>query len=76
MEIGDFIYSQHDCQIVLSMLSGSNGLNDQNKYRQVLKDNILVNAEAALSAAFPIAASSHWIMKSYGSGFEQGKWVI
>jgi O-antigen/teichoic acid export membrane protein len=36
----------------------------------------LINAGAALLVSLPVAAAAPWIMRSYGTGFEVGKWIL
>lgn len=63
-------------RIVLPMLSNLHSLNDQRTYQKVLKLNILLNGGLALAVALPISVLAPWIMRSYGEGFEHGKWVL
>jgi O-antigen/teichoic acid export membrane protein len=63
-------------QIVLPLLSNLNGENKQAMYRKVLKYNALINGGIALAVAIPIALLSPVIMRSYGTGFEEGALVL
>lgn len=59
-------------QIVLPMLSNLNGMDDQLRYKKVLKYNALITGGSALAVALPVALLAPWIMHSYGPGFEDG----
>lgn len=63
-------------QIVLPMLSSLNGVNDHQKYKQVLQYNIKLNSAAALIIALPVAIFAQFIMRSYGPSFEEGMWTL
>jgi O-antigen/teichoic acid export membrane protein len=63
-------------QIALPMLSSLNSLDDQVRYRKVLKWNVLINGGVALAISVPVLLLSPWIMASYGKGFEGGVGVI
>lgn len=63
-------------QIVLPMLSSLNGMNDQDRYKKVLKYNALITGGVALAVALPIALLAPVIMRSYGPGFEEGTMAL
>ena len=63
-------------QIVLPLLASLNGMDDQLKYRKILKYSAYINGVVALVVAFPVALLSPAIMRSYGVGFEEGVPVL
>lgn len=63
-------------RIVLPMLSNLNHADNLTNYRKVLKYNIILNGGSALVFALPVSIFANFIMKTYGNGFEQGRWVL
>jgi len=62
--------------IVLPILSNLYGVDDRTKYNKVLGLNIIFNASVALIVALPIVGLSAFIMKSYGTEFQEGQRVL
>ncbi len=63
-------------QIVLPMLTNLNSSKDVHIYWKFFKYNIVINSVVALLVALPISGLSKVIMRTYGAGFEDGKWVL
>ncbi len=63
-------------QIVLPMLSSMGGEGDLERYKKVLRYNLLINIITSAVIALPIAIFSTLIMAAYGDGFVDGKWVL
>jgi O-antigen/teichoic acid export membrane protein len=59
-------------QIALPLLASLTCDNDQDKYRQILKYNIIINVCAAFLVALPIAGFAPAIMRTYGNKFVEG----
>lgn len=62
--------------IVLPMLSDFYGSDEHGHYRKALRYNIILNGGSALAAALVVTLASPYIMRSYGSGFVEGKFVL
>lgn len=61
-------------QIVLPLLSSS--ANNQNQFSKIFKINIGINFMVSLFIAGFISLFSNSIIKSYGTGFTEGRWVL
>jgi O-antigen/teichoic acid export membrane protein len=62
--------------IALPMLSDYFGAEKLGHYRKALWYNIILNGGSALAAASIITLASPFIMRSYGNGFVEGKFVL
>ena len=62
--------------VTLPMLSSLSGESDHRRFHKLLRANAAITGLASLGIAVPIAALAPWIMRSYGSGFAEGKWVL
>jgi O-antigen/teichoic acid export membrane protein len=63
-------------QVVLPMLSSLQGQKRHAAYFKVLKSNVAINGAVALAMAALVSFAAPWIMRSYGTGFEQGAWTL
>jgi O-antigen/teichoic acid export membrane protein len=63
-------------RVVLPMLSNLNGSEARTSYRKILRISIILNGGTGLAMALPIALLASGIMRSYGKGFEEGRWVL
>jgi O-antigen/teichoic acid export membrane protein len=62
--------------VALPMLSSLAGDSNAGQFRKLLRANVAISSLLSLLAAVPIAALAPWIMRSYGSDFTEGKWVL
>lgn len=62
--------------IALPMLSDYFGSEKLDHFRKALRYNIIINGGSALAAAAFISLASPFIMRSYGNGFIEGKFVL
>ena len=62
--------------VALPMLSSVSETSDAPRFRRLLRVNVAVCCGMSLAVAVPIAALAPWIMRSYGSGFAEGTWVL
>lgn len=63
-------------QVMLPILSSLSGGDVLAKHWQAVKYHMLLNAVLVLLAAAVIALAAAWIMRGYGEGFAQGRWVL
>lgn len=62
--------------VALPMLSSVSGHSDTRTFRHLLRANVAISCLISVAVALPIAALAPWIMRSYGAGFVEGKWVL
>jgi O-antigen/teichoic acid export membrane protein len=63
-------------QVALPLLSSVNGERDSSHYSQALRWNLILTAAAATAVAGPVALAAPYIMRLYGSTFQQGSLVL
>jgi O-antigen/teichoic acid export membrane protein len=63
-------------QFALPLLSNLNGERDVSRHSKALRWNLILTAAAATALAVPIALAARYIMRLYGSGFQQGSFVL
>lgn len=62
--------------VALPMLSSVSAESDSRRFRKLLRANVAICGILAMAVALPIALLSPWIMRSYGSAFTEGKWIL
>jgi O-antigen/teichoic acid export membrane protein len=62
--------------VALPMLSNLAGDSNARKFRKLLRAKVAVSFLLSLLAAVPIAVLAPLIMRSYGSDFAEGSWVL
>jgi O-antigen/teichoic acid export membrane protein len=63
-------------QVALPLLSNVNGERDDARYGKALRWNLALTATAATAVAVPVALAAPFIMRLYGSAFQQGSLVL
>jgi O-antigen/teichoic acid export membrane protein len=62
--------------VALPMLSSLSDASDSSVFKRVLRANVVICSVTSLAVAAPIAVMAPWIMRSYGSDFAEGTWVL
>lgn len=62
--------------VALPMLSNISGTSDIRQFQKLMWINVFISSIFSLAVAIPIAALAPWIMRSYGTSFIEGKWVL
>jgi O-antigen/teichoic acid export membrane protein len=62
--------------IALPVLSSLHGVKDHLRFKRALLYNALLSGGIALAAALVISVCGASIMRTYGAGFESGRWVL
>jgi len=63
-------------QVLLPLLSNLHGKSEDKHYKKVLRLNLFLNTSLAVLVVIPLSLLANFIMKTYGSGFDEGSNVL